>query len=84
MTTFIGSATYGAGVMPKSILSFSAKQLFQIKLQYGTTGLTYFVIPVVIAIAVTWFILYRTMLGRGIFAMGNSEEAARRVASTPW
>ena len=55
MTTFIGSATYGAGVMPKSILSFSAKQLFQIKLQYGTTGLTYFVIPVVIAIAVTWF-----------------------------
>jgi simple sugar transport system permease protein len=83
MTTFIGSATYGAGVMPKSILSFSAKQLFQIKLQYGTTGLTYFVIPVVIAIAVTWFILYRTMLGRGIFAMGNSEEAARRVGFNP-
>jgi simple sugar transport system permease protein len=84
MTTFIGSSTYGAGVMPKSILNFSAKQLFQVKLRYGTTGLTYFIIPVIIAIAATWFILYRTMLGRGIFALGNSEEAARRVGFNPF
>lgn len=83
MTTFIGSETYGAGVMPSAITEFSSKQLFTIDIQFGTTGLSYFMVPVAIAILLTWFILYKTKLGRGIFALGNSEEAARRVGFNP-
>ncbi len=30
-------------------------------------------------VVVTWVILYRTMLGRAIFAIGGSEESARRI-----
>lgn len=30
-------------------------------------------------VVVTWAILYRTMLGRAIFAIGGSEESARRI-----
>lgn len=32
-----------------------------------------------LVIALTWFILYRTMLGRAIFAIGGSAESARRI-----
>jgi simple sugar transport system permease protein len=37
-----------------------------------------FVLTVAV-IAVTWFILHRTMLGRQIFAIGGSVESARRI-----
>lgn len=30
-------------------------------------------------VAVTWFVLYRTMLGRQVFAIGGSMESARRI-----
>jgi simple sugar transport system permease protein len=33
----------------------------------------------VVVIALTWFILHRTMLGRQIFAIGGSVESARRI-----
>jgi simple sugar transport system permease protein len=33
----------------------------------------------VLVVVVTWFILQRTMLGRAIFAIGGSEESARRI-----
>ena len=33
----------------------------------------------VLVIALTWFILHRTMLGRQIFAIGGSVESARRI-----
>ncbi len=37
-----------------------------------------FVVTVAV-IAITWFILHRTMLGRAIFAIGGSVESARRI-----
>lgn len=33
----------------------------------------------VLVVVVTWVILHRTMLGRAIFAIGGSEESARRI-----
>ena len=33
----------------------------------------------VLVVVVTWFLLHRTMLGRSIFAIGGSEESARRI-----
>jgi simple sugar transport system permease protein len=37
-----------------------------------------FIIPLIIAILLTWFILKYTMLGRGIYALGNNRESAIR------
>jgi len=80
MTTFMGTKGVNASQMPSSMVDFGGCQLFVIPAKSGTTyGLTVFIIPVVIILIVTWFILYRTMLGRGIFALGNSEEAANRA-----
>ncbi len=33
----------------------------------------------VLVVVATWFLLHRTMLGRSIFAVGGSEESARRI-----
>lgn len=33
----------------------------------------------VLVVVMTWFLLHRTMLGRQIFAIGGSEESARRI-----
>lgn len=79
MTTFISDKTFGAGVIPKSLSSFGSSTLFKIETDMGVMGLTTAIIPVIIVVALTWFILYKTMTGRGIVAMGNSEESAVRV-----
>jgi len=79
MTILVGTKSINAGQMPSSITNFSGARLFERIAPSGNTyGLSAFIIPVILAIFITWFILYRTMLGRGIFAMGNSEESAKR------
>jgi len=79
MTTFIGTKTITVGMMPKSLTSFGGTRLFQMVGETGNTyGLSVFIIPVVIIVVMTWFIIYKTMLGRGVVALGNSVEAAKR------
>lgn len=80
MTTFIGDKSFGAGVLPKCLHTFGQAQVFKI----GGAGLTASIIPVILVGAATWFILYRTMAGRGIFAIGNDEESARRAGFNPF
>jgi simple sugar transport system permease protein len=80
MTILVGTRSINAGQMPSSIINFGSARLFEAVAPSGNTyGLSVFIIPVALAILVTWFILYRTMLGRGIFALGNSEESAKRA-----
>ncbi|MEG1812280.1 MAG: ABC transporter permease [Clostridia bacterium] len=83
MTTFIGDKTFGAGVMPTSLSKFGASTLFKVDTNMGVMGLTSAVIPVVLVVALTWFIITRTMLGRGVMALGNSEESAKRAGFSP-
>lgn len=80
MTTFIGDKSFGAGVLPKCLHTFGQAQVFKI----GGAGLTASIIPVILVGAATWFILYRTMAGRGVFAIGNDEESARRAGFNPF
>lgn len=80
MTTFISDKSFGAGVLPESLHAFGQASVFKIK----DVGLTASVLPVLLAGLVTWFILYRTMIGRGIFAIGNDEESARRAGFNPF
>jgi len=83
MTTFIGDKSFGAGVLPSCLNKFGQAVIFSFQTDSGRFGLTAAVIPILIVVAATWFILYKTMLGRGVVALGNSEEAARRIGFDP-
>jgi len=83
MTTFIGDKSFGAGVLPSCLNKFGQAVLFSFQSDNSRVGLTASVVPILIVAAVTWFILYKTMIGRGIVALGNSEEAARRIGFNP-
>jgi len=70
MTTFIGTSSISVADKPQSLFNFGKATLF---------GLPLFFIMAVVILVITWFILYRTTLGRSIFAIGNSEESALRA-----
>lgn len=79
MITFVGSKNITPGQMPSAISDFGSARIFQLTAPSGNEyGLSVFIIPVVLCVLVTWFIIYKTMLGRGVVAMGNSIEAANR------
>ena len=84
MTTFVGSKTYGAAAIPKAFSRFASARLFTINTDNGLVGLSCFIIPTIIVMAVTWFIMYKTKMGRSIFALGNSESAAERIGINPF
>jgi len=84
MTTFIGSKTYGATAIPKAFSRFASSQLFQMTNETGKVGISSFIVPVVLVLAFTWFIMYKTKIGRSIFALGNSESASERIGINPF
>ena len=84
MTTFISDKSFGSGVLPECLHKFGQGTLFKLATANGSTGLTVSLIPVLIAGLVTYFILRKTMIGRGIVAIGNDEESARRAGFNPF
>lgn len=84
MTTFISDKSFGSGVLPECLHKFGQGTLFKVATANGSTGLTVSLIPVLIAGLVTYFILRKTMIGRGIVAIGNDEESARRAGFNPF
>jgi simple sugar transport system permease protein len=80
LTTFVGTSSVNARQMPKCFINFGSARLIQLTNVKGHTyGLSAFVIPLIFAIALTWFLLKHTMLGRGIYALGNNPESAMRA-----
>lgn len=80
LTTFVGTKSVNAREMPKCFIRFGSTKLLELTNVKGHVyGLSVFVIPLVIAILLTWFILKYTMLGRGIYALGNDEESTIRA-----
>ena len=84
MTTFISDKSFGSGLLPECLHKFGQGTLFKVATANGSTGLTVSLIPVLIAGLATYFILRKTMIGRGIVAIGNDEESARRAGFNPF
>ena len=84
MTTFISDKSFGSGVLPECLHKFGQGTLFKVATANGSTGLTVSLIPVLIAGLATYFILRKTMIGRGIVAIGNDEESVRRAGFNPF
>jgi len=85
LTTFVGTRNIGSLEIPSSITRFGKARLFSMPDEFGgIMGLSVFFVFIVAALAFTWFILYRTMLGKSIFALGCSAEAARRAGFSIW
>ena len=58
----------------------SSAKIFTTVNQYGgKIGLSVFIIPVVLCVLLTYIILHKTLIGKGIFALGCNNEAARRA-----
>lgn len=80
LLTFIGTKNIGSMDIPRAITDFGNAKIFTITDEYGSqNGLSVFLIFIVAAAFITWFILNKTMLGRSVFALGCSKEAARRA-----
>lgn len=85
LTTFIGTKNIGSVDIPSALTDFGEAKLFTLPDGFGgIMGLSVFFVLIVIVIAFTWFILFRTMLGRSIFALGCSLETARRAGFNIW
>ena len=76
LLTFVG--TKEIGTLPPSAVQLSKTYLFTVKNAVGNTYAMpiFILIPVILAIVVH-FVLKYTMLGRGIYAIGGDQNAAR-------
>ncbi|MDR2162333.1 MAG: ABC transporter permease, partial [Clostridiales Family XIII bacterium] len=80
MAVLVGVSSLNLDRTPVSVKDFGISRLFTVETESGTTyGLTIFVVPLIIVVVFMWFLLYRTRMGRSIFAIGNSMEAAKRA-----
>lgn len=78
LLTFVGSQLISN--IPSGMRDFSRSVLWSGELPDGTFGrLPSATLVLVAAVVLTAFILYRTTLGRNIFAIGGSREAATRI-----
>lgn len=85
LTTFVGTKNVGSVDIPSAITNFGEAKLFQMADPYGgVMGLSVFFVVIVLVILLTWFILYKTMLGKSIFALGCSAETAKRAGFNIW
>jgi simple sugar transport system permease protein len=78
LLAFVGTRIIN--VLPPSMREFSRAPLFRITSPDGVIfSLPLAFVFLVVVVALTWFILRKTMLGRAIYAYGGSPEAAERA-----
>ena len=78
LLTFVGTQLITA--VPAGMRSFSRTMLVRVTAPDGTlVSLPIAFLLVVFVVALTWFLLNRTMLGRSIYALGGAPESALRV-----
>ena len=77
---FVGTHSVNTGPLPDAFEAFGKFRLFTFHPpEGGEYGLSIYVVILAAAVVLTWFILRKTMLGRGIYAIGGDMEAAKRA-----
>ncbi|MDT0182975.1 ABC transporter permease [Microbacterium sp. ARD31] len=76
LLTYIGSAYISASRLPPSVAEAADAHLVDVP---GAGYLHAMMVPVVVIVAVVWWMLRYTTFGRSIYAIGGDIEAARRV-----
>lgn len=79
MALVLGMKTYTRADVPKSMSAFGSQHLVTVELENSRYGLSVFVVVVAAVMVLTWFLLYRTMIGRAVFALGSNAESASRI-----
>ena len=79
MAAVLGTTMYPFAIMPPSLANFGTMNLFSVTSASHTYGLSIFFPILIVIFVITWFMLYHTMPGRAIFAIGSDAEAASRI-----
>ena len=79
LMVFLNARPITAGRMPSSLRHFGTDTLFEFPAGAGYIGLSVFVVPLILAIFSTWYLLNRTAIGRAIYAVGSNKVAAMRA-----
>lgn len=78
LMVFLDARPITAGRMPVSLRYFGTDVLFEFPDGPGFVGLSVFVVPLVVAVVATWYLLNRTATGRATYAIGSNRLAALR------
>lgn len=78
LMVFLRAQPITASRMPVSLRNFGTDVLFEVPLGPGFIGLSVFVIPLIVVIALTWHLLNRTAIGRATYALGSNPTGALR------
>ena len=70
-------------MLPSSLGRFGPASLIQFETGPGLMSLAASFAPVAAAVALTWFVINKAMIGRGVAALANSEESAIRAGFRP-
>ncbi|GAB3602799.1 ABC transporter permease [Microbacterium aureliae] len=79
MALLLGMKTFTRTDVPTSMLDFGSARLVTFQVGGSQAGLTVFIIVVAAACLLTWFLLYRTRIGRSVYALGSNAESASRT-----
>jgi len=85
LLAFVGTQAFNPGQLPKSIQTFGLFKIIAINRADGTTyGLSVYILFLIAAILIVWFILRFTLIGRGIYALGGNRDSALRSGFNIW
>ena len=80
MAITLGMKTYTQTDVPPSMIDFGRWFVWSIDFEDGSkTSLSGYVVITAAVTVLTWFVLYRTRIGRAVFAVGSNEESATRI-----
>ncbi len=83
LVLYITNGTWMTGI-PQSFIDFGRRNLLRFSGKDGQVlGLPVQILFFMVAVLLTWFVLRRTVVGRGIYAIGGNRDSAERMGFKP-